>query len=310
MTVDLGQGLPLVLGGNTFGWTSDEDTSFAVLDAFSAAGARHVDTADVYSAWAEGNHGGESELVLGRWMAARGNRDQVLVATKVGKHPDFPGLGRESVERALAASLERLRTDHVDLYYAHADDESLEIAQIARTFDGLVRQGTIRWIGMSNVSPERARAWVEVARAEGLAAPVAIQPQYSLAARQDFEAGDGPLARELGLHVFSYFSLASGLLSGKYRSREDLAGAAREGFLEQFATPDGFALVEALTGVAGRLDVEPASVALAWLRAKGVAAPIASASRPEQVPALVTGAQLELSAQDVAELDDASQPFA
>jgi aryl-alcohol dehydrogenase-like predicted oxidoreductase len=310
MSLDLIGPLPLALGGNTFGWTSDEEQSFAVLDAFLAAGGRHIDTADVYSAWAPGNDGGVSEEVIGRWLAARGVRDQVVIATKVGSLAARKGLARENVERALEESLERLGTDHVDLYYAHFDDESQSPAELARTFDGLVRAGKVREIGLSNLSPERQRAWIEAARAEGLAVPTAIQVQYSLAHRADVEQGYGDIARDYDLALLSYFSLAAGLLTGKYRSAEDLSGAARSGQLADYATPDGFALVDSLADVARRHEAEPTAVALAWLRAKGVAAPVASARTPEQLPALIAGARLDLDDADVASLDEASAPFA
>lgn len=309
MTLDLIGDLPLVLGGNTFGWTSDEDESFAVLDAFLAAGGRQIDTADVYSAWAPGNDGGVSEAVIGRWLAARGTRDQVVLATKVGSLASRKGLSRENVEAALEDSLARLGTDHVDLYYAHFDDETQSPAELARTFDALVRAGKVGAIGISNLSPERQRAWIEAARAEDLTVPVAIQVQYSLAHRADVEDGYGQVVRENDLALFSYFSLAAGLLTGKYRSTEDLEGVARGAQLADYGTPEGFALVDVLVEVAERHDAEPTAVALAWLRAKGVTAPVASARTTAQLPALVAGAKLELDAEDVAALDDASAPF-
>ncbi|PWH06869.1 alcohol dehydrogenase [Brachybacterium endophyticum] len=309
MTLDLTGSLPLALGGNTFGWTSDEEESFAVLDAFLAAGGRHIDTADVYSAWAPGNDGGVSERVIGRWLADRGTRDQVVLATKVGALESRKGLARENVEAALEESLERLGTDHVDLYYAHFDDDSQSPAELARTFDALVRAGKVREIGLSNLSPARQLAYIEAAQAEGLTLPSAIQVQYSLAHRADVESGYGQIARDHDLALLSYFSLAAGLLTGKYRGPEDLSGAARSGQLEGYATTEGFALVDTLVTVAERHEVEPTSAALAWLRAKGVSAPVASARTTEQLPALIDGVRLELDEKDVAELDAASAPF-
>ncbi len=302
--------LPLNLGGNTFGWTSDRETSFAVLDAFVAAGGSFIDTADAYAAWAEGSEGGDSETVLGEWFEARGNREEIVLATKVGAKPSRTGLSAANVEAALDESLERLRTDRIDLYYAHYDDEAVSIEEQVRIADGLVRSGRVRHLGLSNYSPERMREWFEVATREGLTVPVAIQPHYNLLARAAYEKDYAPIAREFDAAVMPYFSLASGLLTGKYRTKEDLEGRARKGMVEDNLTEDALAVVDVLTEVAATHDAEPASVAIAWLLAKGTTAPIASASTPEQLPALLAGTALELSAQDVAALDEASAPFA
>lgn len=301
---------PLNLGGNTFGWTSDEEQSFAVLDAFVEAGGNFVDTADVYSAWADGNSGGESETVLGKWMAARGNRDEIVVATKAGQHPDFKGQAHDTVVAALDASLERLQTDRVDLYYAHFDDESVAIGDQARTYDELVKSGKVRHIGISNYSPERMREWFDTADAEGLAKPVAIQPHYNLLHRADFEQHYAKIAEHHGAGVFSYFSLASGLLTGKYSSKEDLAGAAREQMAGDYATEAAFDVVAELKDIALAHDVEPTTVALAWLLAKGVTAPIASARTVEQLPALMAAPGLNLINAEIRRLDEASESFA
>lgn len=310
MTLDLTGTLPLALGGNTFGWTSNEDESFAVLDAFVAAGGRHIDTADIYSAWAPGNDGGDSERVIGRWLDTRNNRDQIVLATKVGLLESHRGLSHENVEAALSQSLERLGTDYIDLYYAHSDDESQSPAVLARTFGSLVSAGKVREIGLSNLSPARQRAWIEAARAEGLAVPSAIQVEYSLAHRNEVENGYDQIVRDFDISLLSYFSLGAGLLTGKYRSAKDITSAARSVHLGPYATEDGFALVDTLVEIAERKDVEPTSVAIAWLRAKGVTAPIASARTPEQLPALITGVRLDLPSEDVAALDRASAPFA
>ena len=193
---------PLNLGGNTFGWTSDRDQSFAVLDAFVAAGGNFIDSADLYSVWAEGHTGGESEKVLGEWMAARDNRGDVVIATKVGGLPTRPGLSAENVEAALAESLERLQTDYVDIYYAHYDDENVSIEAQVRALHALVESGRVRHLALSNYSPERAREFFETARRVDLTLPVAIQPQYNLIHRRDYEHGYAPLARELDVAVF------------------------------------------------------------------------------------------------------------
>ncbi|SJM69595.1 aldo/keto reductase [Gulosibacter sp. 10] len=301
---------PLNLGGNTFGWTSDRDTSFAVLDAFVAAGGNFIDTADSYSQWAEGNEGGVSETVLGEWLAARGNRADVIIATKVaGKH-DRKGLSRENVEAALNESLERLGTDYIDLYYAHYDDEEVAIEDQVRLAHDLVESGRIRHFALSNFAPERMREWFEVATREGLALPVAIQPQYSLVARKEYETEYAPIAREYDAAVFSYFSLAAGFLTGKYRAPEDLEGRARKDMVSGYANDEGFAVVDAVVSIAEARGVEPTTVALAWLIAKGVTAPIASASTPEQIPSLVAAGTLSLTDDEVARLDEASTPFA
>ncbi|WP_220433327.1 aldo/keto reductase [Kocuria coralli] len=301
---------PVNLGGNTFGWTTDERESFAVLDSFVEQGGNFIDTADVYSAWAEGNSGGESETVLGSWLATRGVRDQVVIATKAGQLEGRSGQSRETVHAALDGSLKRLRTDYVDLFYAHFDDESVRIADQARTYDELVRAGKARHIGVSNYSPERMREWFEVAAAEGLAQPVAIQPQYSLVHRKDFETAYAPIAREFGAGVFSYFSLASGFLTGKYQTQEDLAGADRESMAEGYFSEDGLKTVRTVMDIAGAHDVPASSIALAWLLAKGVTAPIASARNEEQLTALMAAPSVQLSEEEVRRLDDASSPFA
>lgn len=303
--------LPLALGGNTFGWTSSEDDTFAVLDAFIEAGGAHVDTADSYSQWAPGNSGGESETILGNYFAARGNREQIFLATKVGGAQDRPGLTPENVTAAVDASLERLQTDFIDLYYAHYDDETQTAQELARTFDALVQDGKIRHIGLSNLSPQRQAAWIAAAQEEGLMVPAAIQPQYSLAHRSDVEgpAGYGELAEQHDLAVFPYFSLAAGLLTGKYRSFEDFEGVEREGQLAGYANEESLNMVESLIDVSEELGHEPASVALAWLLAKDVTAPIASARVPEQLDALIAASDVRLYPEHVAQLDEASAKF-
>lgn len=301
---------PLNLGGNTFGWTSDRETSFAVLDAYVAAGGNFIDTADGYSAWVEGHNGGESETVLGQWMAERGNRDQLVIATKVSSKPDRKGLEAANVEAALAESLQRLQTDVIDLYYLHFDDESVAIADQVRTFHGLVESGRVRHLALSNFSRERMREWFETARRESLTVPVAIQPQYNLLHRAEFENAYGPIAREFDVAVFPYFALASGVLTGKYRSAADLEGRARKGMAQSLVTDESLAVIDALESVATAHGAAITSVALAWLLAKGVTAPIASASTAEQVPALIAASRLELTAEEVSTLDAVSQPFA
>lgn len=303
--------LPLVLGGNSFGWTSTEDESFAVLDAFLEAGGAHVDTADQYSFWAPGNNGGESETVLGNYLQSRRNRDQIFLATKVGGWDQQPGLSEDNVRAAIDSSLERLQTDRIDLYYAHYDDDTQSAQQLARTFHGLVEDGKVRHIAMSNLSAQRQNAWIAAAKEEGLTIPVAIQPNYSLAHRSDVEGpnGYGAVAEQNNLAIFPYFSLAAGLLTGKYRKLEDFEGVDREGQLSQFANDTGLNLVKALVKVADEVGAAPASVSLAWLLAKGVTAPIASARVPEQLDALVAAPKVELSEEHIAQLDKASEAY-
>ncbi|AZS43190.1 aldo/keto reductase [Microbacterium oleivorans] len=299
---------PLSFGGNVFGWTADRDTSFAVLDAFAAAGGDFVDTADVYSAWAPGNSGGESETILGEWIAAR-RPSGVVIATKVSKHPEFPGLSAGNVRAGAEASLKRLGVDTIDVYYAHAEDDETPLEETVAAFGALVSDGLIRYPAISNFSAENTREWVRLAREQGVAAPIVAQPRYNLVDRA-IERDVKPAAEELGLTVVPYSALASGFLTGKYRST-DASGQSspRAGSAAAYATPEGLAVLSALDDVAAAHDVAPASVALAWLRAKGTV-PIASASRVDQVDALIAGATIDLTADEVAALDAASAPFA
>ncbi|HEX6039919.1 aldo/keto reductase, partial [Longimicrobium sp.] len=294
---------PLGLGGNTFGNTTDAAASEAVLDAFVEGGGNHVDTADAYSHWKPGNRGGESETILGEWMRRRGNRHAVQIATKVGAHPELKGLSADTIARAADASLRRLQTDYIDLYYAHFDEEGRPIEEIAGAFDRLVREGKVRAVGISNLSPERVTAWMRTARENGLAMPVALQPEYNLVGRRGYEQRYEPLAREHGLLVFPYYGLASGFLSGKYRTPADLEGAARGGKVKEYLNEDGLRVVDALLAIAKERDAAPATVALAWLLAKPtVTAPLASATRVEQLAELLAAPRLQLSADEVARL--------
>lgn len=299
---------PLGLGGNTFGWTSDEETSFAVLDAFVAAGGNHIDSADSYSAWAPGNSGGESETIIGAWLRARGNRDSVIIATKVNSHPQFRGLAHDNVLAAADASLARLQTDYIDLYYAHRDDPKVPVAEAAGAFHELQAAGKIRHVGLSNYTAERLREWFAVAAAEGYAPPVAIQPHYNLVERASYESSLAPAVAELGIGVLPYYSLASGFLAGKYRTADDNAGTARQpGAARYLTTPAGPAVLAALDAVSSARGVEPATVALAWLRTRpSVVAPLASARTVDQLPALLASAQLDLTSDEIEALDKAS----
>lgn len=306
---------PLALGGNVFGWTADETTSFAVLDAFVDADGSLLDTADGYSAWVPGNSGGESETIIGEWFRRSGKRDRVVLATKVATHPDFKGLAPANIAAAADASLKRLGTDHIDLYYAHFDDESQTVPDMAQTFDALVRAGKVRHVALSNFSVDREREWIEFARKEGLSVPVALQPQYNLLHRGDVEGGYGPLAEEYGLALFPYFSLASGFLTGKYASVADLEGSARSEGIRDYLTDEGhtaaaFQVIDVARGIAESRGAAVTSVALAWLLAKkSVTAPIASARTVEQLPDLLAATELTLTGEEVAALDTASDIF-
>lgn len=298
---------PLALGGNVFGWTADEAQSFAVLDAYAAAGGNFVDTADMYSAWAEGNEGGESETVIGRWLASRGNRDDIVVATKVGAHPRYKGLSATTIKAGVEESLRRLGTDHIDLYYTHFDDESVPVEEIVTALDQLVKDGKVRAVAASNISPERLRASLDFAEAEGLARYVALQPHYNLVSRDTYE---GPLLETVesaGLAAVPYFGLASGFLTGKYRPGATVDSVRASGAGEHLDTDRGRAVLSALDAVAEAHEAELATVALAWLASRPtVAAPIASARTVEQLPALVASADLTLTEADLTLLTKAS----
>jgi aryl-alcohol dehydrogenase-like predicted oxidoreductase len=296
---------PLALGGNVFGWTADRDTSFAVLDAFHAGGGNFLDTADGYSSWVPGNRGGVSETIIGEWLAARKPRN-VVVATKVSTHPQFPGLSATNVRAAAAASLKRLGVDAIDLYYAHYDDPETSLEETVAAFDALVTDGLVRYTAVSNYSAERIRAWVELARGGG-AMPVAVQPHYNLVHRNAVEETIMPLAEELGLSLVPYYSLASGFLTGKYRSTDAIGESPRAGGASRYATAHGLRILDALAEVGRGHDASIATTALAWLRAQPtVAAPVASASKPEQVADLLASTRLELRADEIARLSDVS----
>lgn len=301
---------PLALGGNTFGWTSDEASSREVLDAFVAGGGDLIDTADGYSAWVPGNSGGESESIIGRWMADAGNRSDVVIATKVSQHPDFRGLAAANVAAAADASLSRLGTDYIDLYYAHFDDENTPLEETVEAFDALVTAGKVRHVGISNFSAERVSEWVGIARRNGFAAPVALQPHYNLVHRSGFEKQLAPVAERTGLGVLPYYGLASGFLTGKYRTSADLDQSSRGAGAKSYLNDEGLGVVSALATVADARGAAIASVALAWLLARPtVVAPIASARTLQQLPDLLEGARLELTGPEIALLDEASAGF-
>ncbi|MEU9705959.1 aldo/keto reductase [Streptomyces sp. NPDC047981] len=302
---------PLALGGNVFGWSADEEQSFAVLDAYTAAGGNFVDTADMYSAWAEGNQGGESETVIGKWLASRGNRSEVVIATKVGAHPRYKGLAATTIKGAVEESLRRLGTDHIDLYYSHFDDPTVPVEEIVTALDQLVRDGKVRAVAASNISPERLQASLDFAEAEGLARYVALQPHYNLLSRDTYEGELLATTERAGLAAVPYFALASGFLTGKYRAGKTVDSVRAEGASEHAETERGRRILAALDTVAAAHDAEVATVALAWLASRPtVAAPIASARTVEQLPALVAVADLRLTPAELTLLTEASEPDA
>ncbi|GAA1349705.1 aldo/keto reductase [Saccharothrix algeriensis] len=301
----------LCLGGNVFGWTADEAASFAVLDAYAEAGGDFVDTADVYSAWAEGHTGGESEAVIGRWLRARGNRDRVVVATKVGMLGEggLDNLRADTVATAAEASLRRLGVDHIDLYYAHQDDPATPQEETLAAFDALVRAGKVRHVAASNFTAERLASALAIAEREGFAPFVALQPHYNLVERS-YEEDLAAAVAGAGLSAVPYFGLARGFLTGKYRPGVEVASArasAASGYLDE----RGLRVLAALDEVAAAHDTTVAAVALAWLAAQPtVAAPIASARTVEQLADLLPVLELELKAEEVARLSAASEPTA
>jgi aryl-alcohol dehydrogenase-like predicted oxidoreductase len=298
---------PLSLGGNVFGWTADEAQSFAVLDAYTAGGGNFVDTADGYSAWVPGHKGGESETIIGKWFAARGNRSEVVLATKVSTHPEYKGLSAANIKAAADASLRRLGTDYIDLYYTHFDDLSVPVEEIIGALDELVRAGKVREIAASNISAERLAESVEFSDREGLARYVALQPHYNLVSRDTYEGPLQEVASRTGLAAVPYFALASGFLTGKYRPGTTVDSARAEGAGKHLDTERGIRVLTALDEVAQAHDAEVATVALAWLSARPtVAAPIASARTVDQLPALLAVADLILTDAEVARLTEAS----
>ncbi len=300
---------PLAFGGNVFGWTADEPTSFKLLDAFLAAGMNLIDTADAYSRWIPGHKGGESETIIGNWLQQRGGRDKVVIATKVGVEmgPEDKGLSRAYILRAVDRSLGRLKTDYIDLYQSHRDDAETPLEETLETYAQLIRAGKVRAIGASNYKAERLAEALRISAAKGLPRYETLQPWYNLYDRGDFEGELAALCRRENLGVISYFSLASGFLTGKYRSVKDLEGKARGYRVKDMMNARGFRILAALDIVSKDLGATPAQVSLAWLVAHGVAAPIASATNLDQLQELIGATKLKLSPDAVRLLDDASK---
>ena len=294
----------LVLGGNVFGWTATGDEAFRILDRFVEAGGTMIDTADVYSAWVPGHKGGESESLIGEWLKRRGRRDDVLIATKVGFSE---GLSAAVIERGIEASLKRLGTDHVDLYYSHKDDPETPFEETLAAFDRLVRAGKVRAVGASQISAERLEQALAVSASNGLVAYTVLQTWYNMMERPRFEGSLAAVAKAHGLGVLPFYGLANGFLSGKYRSEADLKKSIRGDRVAEYLNDKGFAVLAALDEVAAETGATPAQVALAWTAAQpGITAPIASATSLAQLEDLLGAMELELNAGQLERLDAAS----
>jgi aryl-alcohol dehydrogenase-like predicted oxidoreductase len=300
---------PLILGGNVFGWTVDRARSFGVLDAFVAGGGRMIDTADVYSKWVPGHVGGESETIIGEWLAHRGRRDDVLVATKVGMEGfGGRGLAPERIASSVDGSLKRLRTDYIDLYFAHTDDSQTPLEATLEAFDRLVTAGKVRAIGASNYSAERLREALDTSARRSFASYSVLQPHYNLVERSKFEGALQDLCVQRDIAVVPYYALASGFLTGKYRSATDAGGSARGGAAKLYLNDHGLAVLNAVDNVARETMATPAQVALAWLASQpAVAAPIASATSVKQVEELAGAMRLQLTPEQRGLLDAASR---
>jgi aryl-alcohol dehydrogenase-like predicted oxidoreductase len=299
---------PLVFGGNIFGWTADEPMSFKLLDAFVAAGLNMIDTADVYSKWVPGHLGGESETIIGNWLSRRGGRDKVLIATKLGMEiaPGEQGLSKAYILRAVDRSLRRLQTDYIDLYQSHRDDAATPLHETLETFAELIRSGKVRAIGASNYKADRLAEALRISAAHGLPRYESLQPCYNLYDRADYEAELGGLCQRENVGVIPYFALASGFLTGKYRSEKDLEGKARGQRVKTMLNERGFRILKALDTLSAELGASPAQISLAWLMARGVTAPIASATTLDQFNDLLGGTALQLGSDAVKLLNDAS----
>ncbi len=302
---------PITFGGNVFGWTADEKTSFSLLDGFVGAGFNFIDTADVYSRWHPGNTGGESEVIIGNWLKARGGREKIVLATKLGIEmaPGKKGLSRKYMMQAVEDSLRRLQTDYIDLYQSHRDDPETPIEETLSAYADLIKQGKVREVGASNFSAERMAESLKISTEKGLPRYQSLQPQYSLVERTEFEGPLEELCLREKIGVIGYYSLASGFLTGKYRSKADMEGRLRGARVEKYLNDYGFGVVAALDDVAKRYNVKPGQVAIAWLIARpSVTAPIASATNLEQLKELMGAAEVRLDAAAIQQIDAASKP--
>ncbi|SAK41076.1 aldo/keto reductase [Caballeronia hypogeia] len=298
---------PLVFGGNVFGWTADERTSFSILDAFVDHGLDFIDTADVYSAWVDGHQGGESETIIGKWFRDSGKRHKVVLATKVGKLSTRPGLTAANIAAAVDDSLRRLKTDYIDVYFSHHDDEQTPLDETLGAYQKLIQTGKVRVIGASNYTGARVEEALKIAKDSGLPAYQILQPEYNLYDREGYETDLELVAQRHEIAVAPYYGLASGFLSGKYRSKADTQHKARGSRVEKYLNPRGLKILDALDEVAKRNSTTPATVALAWMIARpSVTAPIASATSVAQLESLAAATRLALAEDDVKLLDEAS----
>lgn len=300
---------PLTFGGNVFGWTLDEAHSFRILDQFVDAGFNFIDTADTYSKWVEGNKGGESESILGKWMKRSNNREQVIIGTKLSGEMGAgqKGLSAAYIKTAVEASLTRLKTDYIDLYQAHYDDLDTPQEETLEAFDALVKQGKVRYIGASNLSAERLKSSLDISEKNGLVEYVSLQPLYNLYDRSKFETEYLSLVKEHEIGVIPYYSLASGFLSGKYRSEKDLGQSQRGQGVKKYLNERGIKIIDALNKIGEVHQAKPATIALAWLLHKpGITSPIVSATNEKQMKDLILSAQLSLSSEEVEFLDQES----
>jgi aryl-alcohol dehydrogenase-like predicted oxidoreductase len=300
---------PLCFGGNVFGWTADEKRSFELLEALAEAGLTFIDTANVYSAWVPGHQGGESEAIIGRWLKARGGRERLVIATKVGMRmgDGREGLKPDYIRVAVEESLSRLQTDYIDLYQSHRDDENVPLEETLGAYDELIKAGKVRAIGASNYSAARLREALEISARTGLPRYESVQPEYNLMERSVYEGELQRACVENEVGVINFFSLASGFLSGKYRSRTDVEGRARGSRVEKYMDERGMRILAALDDAAREHGVKPATIALAWLMTRpGITAPIASATSVDQLQDLVAATRITLSRDATARLDQAS----
>jgi aryl-alcohol dehydrogenase-like predicted oxidoreductase len=301
---------PLALGGNVFGWTADEATSFKILDTFLDSGLNLLDTADAYSTWVPGHTGGESETIIGKWFKQSGKRDKVILATKVGSEmgPGKGGLSRKYILAEAEESLRRLRTDYIDLYQSHKDDPNTPVEETLSAYADLVKQGKVRFIGCSNFTAARIEESLKVSKERGYPEYVSLQPNYNLNDREDYEKNLEPTVMKHGLGVIPYFALASGFLTGKYRSKEEALKAPRAGMLAKYFTERGMRIVATLDKVAKRNNATPGQIALAWLMARpSITAPIASATNLEQLNHLIAATRLRLDPASIEQLNVASE---
>ncbi|KWN04123.1 alcohol dehydrogenase [Burkholderia territorii] len=299
---------PLAFGGNVFGWTVDENASFALLDALADTGINFIDTADVYSAWAPGNSGGESETIIGKWLKRSGKRDQVVIATKVGLLSTRAGLTKDNILKAADDSLRRLQTDYIDLYFSHRDlADTAPLEETLAAYQTLIDAGKVRIIGASNYSGARLREAAEISKRHGLPAYQVIQPEYNLIDRAEYERDLEPVVRELKLGVVNYYALASGFLSGKYRSEADLKKSVRGDRVARYLDARGLRILAALDDVSAKHGTQPAAIALAWQIARPtIAAPIASATSLAQLALLGEAIRVRLDDEDIRKIDAAS----